>query len=115
MHGERVYGPAVEIPARGGPEWGTATDDLNATVLAWPAGGGAAEHVNHERDVVVVVLHGTAELELDGVCRRIAAGDVAVLDKGRRRRITAGPDGVRYVTVHRKRAGLSIATLSRPR
>jgi quercetin dioxygenase-like cupin family protein len=114
-HGDRVYGPEAAIPERGGPEWGTATDDLNATVLAWPAGGGAAEHVNDERDVVLVVLHGSAELELDGVRRTIVAGDVAVLEKGRRRRVTAGKDGVRYVTVHRKRSGLAIATLTRPR
>jgi quercetin dioxygenase-like cupin family protein len=84
-------------------------------VLAWPAGGGAAEHVNDERDVVLVVLHGSAELELDGVRLTIVAGAVAVLEKGRRRRVTAGKDGVRYVTVHRKRSGLAIATLTRPR
>lgn len=109
-HGERVYGPPSEIPARGGPEWGTATDDLNATVLAWPAGAGPAAHVNSERDVVLVVLHGSAELELDGVVQTVVGGDVAVLPKGSERAVTAGPDGVRYVTVHRKRPGLSIAS-----
>jgi len=110
-HGERVYGPAAAIPARGGPEWGTATDDLNATVLAWPAGAGPAAHVNNERDVVLVVLHGSAQLELDGVVQNVHAGDVAVLVKGSTRAVTAGPEGVRYVTVHRRRPGLSIASL----
>jgi uncharacterized cupin superfamily protein len=104
-HGGRVYG---------GPVWGTATEDLNATILQWgPGAGPQGEHVDQERDVIVVVLAGSLELELDGEPRTIPAGDVAVVEKGRRRRLTAGPDGVRYVTVHRKRPGLSVATLSR--
>jgi mannose-6-phosphate isomerase-like protein (cupin superfamily) len=100
---------------RGGPEWGTATEDLNATLLAWPAGAGPPEHVNETRDVVLVVLEGTAELELDGERRPLRAGDVVVLEKGRRRRVVAGPAGVRYLTVHRRREGLAVASLSRPR
>jgi quercetin dioxygenase-like cupin family protein len=99
----------------GGPVWGTASEDLNATILEWRAGGGPPEHVNAERDVVLVVLAGSATLELDGEPRAVAEGEVVVLEKGRRRRIVAGPDGVRYVTVHRRRGGLTIATLSRPR
>jgi mannose-6-phosphate isomerase-like protein (cupin superfamily) len=79
----------------GGPEWGTATADLNATLLVWPPGAGIAEHVNAERDVVLVVLDGTAEIELDGEVRLVRAGEVVVLEKGSRRRMTAGPAGVR--------------------
>ena len=105
-HGRAVYG---------GPVWGTASEDLNATILEWPAGGGPPEHVNAERDVVLVVLEGTATVELDGEPGTVTAGEVVVLPKGARRRIAAGPEGVRYVTVHRRRGGLSIATLSRPR
>jgi quercetin dioxygenase-like cupin family protein len=70
------------------------------------------EHVNAERDVVVVVVSGSLELELDGERRRVAAGEVAVVEKGHRRRLTAGPEGVRYVTVHRRRPGLTIAPLA---
>lgn len=91
--------------------WGTATEDLNATILEWRAGTGPqGEHVNKERDVVVVVVSGSLELELDGEARMVAAGEVAVVEKGRRRRLRAGPDGVRYVTVHRKRPGLGISS-----
>jgi quercetin dioxygenase-like cupin family protein len=99
----------------GGPEWGVETEDLNATILSWPPGAGPPEHVNESRDVVLVVLEGSAELELDGEVRTVGAGEVAVLEKGHRRRVVAGADGVRYVTVHRRRGGLEIATLSRPR
>jgi quercetin dioxygenase-like cupin family protein len=99
----------------GGPVWGTASEELNATVLEWPPGAGPPEHVNAERDVVLVVVAGSAEIVLDGEARTAAAGEVVVLEKGRRRRITAGDGGVRYVTVHRKRGGLQVASLSRPR
>jgi quercetin dioxygenase-like cupin family protein len=101
-HGRRVYG---------GPVWGTATEDLNATILEWEAGSGPqGEHVNAERDVVVVVVSGSLELVLDGKARTIGPGEVAVVEKGSRRRLTAGPQGVRYVTVHRKRPGLAISS-----
>jgi quercetin dioxygenase-like cupin family protein len=97
----------------GGPIWGTATEDLNATILEWgPGAGPQGEHVNAECDVVVVVVSGSLELELDGERRAVAAGEVAVVEKGRRRRLTAGPEGVRYVTVHRRRPGLTIAPLA---
>jgi quercetin dioxygenase-like cupin family protein len=98
----------------GGPEWGTETEELNATILRWPPGAGPPEHVNEQRDVVLVVLAGDAVVEVDGEERAARAGDVVVLEKGRRRRITAGAEGVRYVTVHRRRGGLKIATLPRP-
>jgi quercetin dioxygenase-like cupin family protein len=101
-------------PGGGGPVWGTASEELNATILAWPPGGGPPEHVNAERDVALVVLAGSLEAEVDGARSTLSAGEVTVLPKGARRRLTAGPQGVRYVTVHRKRAGLTIATLRRP-
>lgn len=92
----------------GGPEWGTATADLNATLLNWPPGGGPPAHVNTERDIVLVVLDGTAAIELDDIHSRVKVGDVVVLEKGLRRRVTAGPRGVRYLTVHRRREGIEI-------
>jgi quercetin dioxygenase-like cupin family protein len=95
--------------------WGTATEDLNATILEWRAGAGPPEHVNAERDVVLAVLTGTLDAEVDGERRTVRAGEVLVLAKGTRRRLVAGGGGVRYVTVHRRRPGLQIDTLSRPR
>lgn len=93
----------------GGAVWGAATNELNATVLEWPAGGGAPEHVNATRDVILVVLDGSAEIVLEGQHSRVGPGKTLVLEQGARRRVTAGPNGVRYVTVHRRREGLAIA------
>jgi quercetin dioxygenase-like cupin family protein len=102
--------PAVDLlrPAGTGPVWGTATEDLNATLLAWPAGGGPDEHVNAERDVLLVVLDGDAVVTLEGEPHSVRAGEALVLEKGRARSVTAGPDGVRYLSVHRRRPPLQI-------
>ena len=55
-------GEAVDLAAGAatGPLWGMASEELNATLLAWPAGHEVPEHVNAERDVLVVVLVGDA-------------------------------------------------------
>jgi quercetin dioxygenase-like cupin family protein len=102
--------PVVDLmgPSGTGPLWGTQTDDLNATLLAWPPGCGPGEHVNTERDVLLVVLAGQAKVTLDGTERLVRAGEALVVVKGRTRSISAGTDGVRYVSIHRRRGPLQI-------
>ena len=70
-----------------------ASDELNATPLSWKAGTGPPEHVNEERDVLVVVLDGSATLSIDGEERELARGESAIVAKGSRRKITAGGGG----------------------
>jgi quercetin dioxygenase-like cupin family protein/hemerythrin len=96
-------------PEGKGPLWGTATEDLNATLLAWPSGAGPSEHVNSERDVLFVVLVGSATVTVDGTARVIDAGQAMVVAKGSVRRVVAGPDGVRYLSVHIRRGPLQIS------
>jgi quercetin dioxygenase-like cupin family protein len=99
-------------PTRGerrrGPLWGTASEDLNATLLAWPPGEGPPEHVNAERDVLVVCLAGSGTIAIDGVEERLEPERALVVPKGSSRRIVAGPHGIRYLTAHVKREGLAI-------
>ena len=92
-----------------GPIWGTASEELNATLLSWRPGAGPQEHINHERDVLVVILAGSATVSTDGDERELAVGEAVIIEKGRRRRISAGRSGVRYLSVHRRRAPLRIA------
>jgi quercetin dioxygenase-like cupin family protein len=94
--------------AAGGPVWGAASADLNATLLEWPAGQGPAEHVNEERDVLYVVLAGSVTLTVDGEARELGAGEARIVDKGARRALVAGSDGVRYLTAHVRRGGLEL-------
>ena len=91
-----------------GPLWGTASEDLNATLLAWPAGEGNPEHVNAERDVLFVVVDGAGTVEVDGAAIAVAAGDAVLVEKGCSRRVLAGEEGIRYLAVHRRREGLQV-------
>ena len=95
----------------GGPVWGAASADLNATLLEWPAGQGPAEHVNEERDVLYVVLFGSVTLRVDGDPRELGVGEATIVEKGSRRALVAGCDGARYLTAHVRRGGLEIKRL----
>jgi mannose-6-phosphate isomerase-like protein (cupin superfamily) len=91
-----------------GPVWGAASEDLNATLLVWPAGEGPTEHVNEERDVLYVVLAGAATLTVDGEAHELRAGEATIVEKRARRALVAGADGVRYLTAHIRRGGLEL-------
>src|SRR3982751_1054418 len=91
-----------------GPVWGAASEDLNATMLVWPAGEGPPEHVNAERDVLYVVVGGGGALTVDGAVQEVHVGDALIVEKGRSRALVAGPEGIRYVTAHVRRGGLQI-------
>jgi quercetin dioxygenase-like cupin family protein len=91
------------------------SEELNATLLEWgPGEGPPAETVNEERDVLVFVHEGSLLLALDGVEREVPAGRAVIVEKGRRRRLVAGDSGVRYLTAHRRRGGLSISSAAPP-
>ena len=92
----------------GGPVWGAESADLNATLLEWPAGEGPSEHVNESLDVLYVVVAGSATLTVDGAPRDLEPGDATIVDKGARRALVAGPEGVRYLTSHKRRGGLQL-------
>ncbi|MGH3000118.1 MAG: cupin domain-containing protein [Gaiellaceae bacterium] len=92
-----------------GPVWGAASEDLNATMLVWPAGEGPGEHVNESRDVLYVVVDGSVELTVDGEKSELRAGEAVIVDKGARRALVAGPDGATYATAHLRRGGLQIS------
>jgi quercetin dioxygenase-like cupin family protein len=87
--------------------WGAASDDLNATMLEWAAGAGPGEHVS-DRDVAYVVVAGSATLTIEGEPHELAAGEALIVEKGRRRVLLAGADGVRYATVHVRRGPLQL-------
>jgi uncharacterized cupin superfamily protein len=104
---------AVDLLARdgNGPLWGMASEDLNATLLAWPAGHEVVEHVNEALDVLVVVLGGHGTATIDGGRHELAAGSAILIPRGARRAITAGDRGLRYLSVHRRRGPLQIQAL----
>ena len=108
--------PVVDLlaPRGRGPLWGTETEDLNATLLVWDEARGSGEHVNNDVDVLLVVLAGSATVVVDGVRRVVGGGGAVVIEKGRPRSVSAGPDGVRYLSIHRRRPPLRIGRARRP-
>ena len=62
MNDERSSADVADLlqPQGSGPLWGIASNDLNATLLVWPAGHEVAEHTNTELDVLLIVLEGGA-------------------------------------------------------
>jgi quercetin dioxygenase-like cupin family protein len=101
---------AIDLAGRSGegPVWGLASDDLNATLLAWPAGHEVAEHTNDELDVLLVVLGGTGTVSVDGRSHPVAEQHALLIPKGSSRWIRAGDAGLRYLSIHRRRGPLQI-------
>jgi quercetin dioxygenase-like cupin family protein len=101
--------PVVDLlgPLGSGPLWGLASSDLNATLLAWPAGHSLVEHTT-ELDVLVIVLGGDGVVTIDRRAHTISAGSALLIEKGRARAIRAGAHGIRYLTVHTRRGPLQL-------
>jgi len=95
-----------DAAGRGGPQWGCATEDLNLTLLSWPAGHDIAAHVNNEVDVVLVVVAGAGEVTVNGRTFSLLPGQVLLIPKGAERAIHSTVEGFSYLSVHRRRRGL---------
>jgi quercetin dioxygenase-like cupin family protein len=89
-----------------GPRWGMQSEELNATLLAWSPGHEIAEHVNSERDVLMVVLEGSVRVSVDDVGHQLAADQLLLIPRGSARAMNAGPHGVRYLSTHLRRGPL---------
>ena len=97
-----------------GPVWGLASSDLNATLLVWPGGHELVEHTNAELDVLLVVLDGDGAAVVDGRGHALEPGRALLIEKGSSRAIRAGANGIRYLSVHRRRGRLQIEGLPEP-
>jgi quercetin dioxygenase-like cupin family protein len=93
---------------------GLASTDLNVNEVRWPAGDGVGRHRNDELDVLLVVIAGDATVSVDGVDHRLSAGQILLVPKGAARAVTAGPEGVRYLTCHRRRGPIGLSAPSPP-
>ena len=64
--------------------------------------------MNDEVDVLIVVWTGDGRLSIDDRIVHLRAGVVVSVSKGARRTITADTSDLVYLSVHRRRDGLSI-------
>ncbi|WP_251050450.1 MULTISPECIES: cupin domain-containing protein [unclassified Streptomyces] len=83
---------------------------LDSNLIRLPPGGVIAEHAEPALDVLLVVIEGAGRLNAEDGPHRLGPHSVAWLPRGSRRSLTAGPDGMTYLTVHTRRPGLGIAS-----
>ncbi|HWL02089.1 MAG TPA: DUF2249 domain-containing protein [Microbacteriaceae bacterium] len=113
----RVLGDTAALPEAIGSDgagsvWqlAPAERDLDANVIELPAGDEIAAHDGPDLDVLVHVLAGAGTLETELGTIELAPGSLVWLPRRARRRFLAGPDGLRYFSVHRRKPALSITT-----
>lgn len=88
------------------------TRHLDANVIAVPPGASIDAHVGPDEDVLWHVVAGGGTLATDDGDLVLAPGAVVWLPRRSQRAVTAGPEGLRYLSVHRRKSGLQIG--SRP-
>jgi quercetin dioxygenase-like cupin family protein len=86
-----------------------AARDLDANVIALPAGGSIEGHVGPDLDVLIHVLEGSGTLGTESESVGLDVGSIVWLPKRSWRRFEAGSQGLRYFSVHHRKPGLSIS------
>lgn len=81
---------------------------LDANVIALPPGERIDAHVGPDEDVLLHVIAGSGALRSDATELVLSAGAIVWLPRRARREITAGADGLRYLSVHRRKPGLQV-------
>ena len=96
-------------PTGTGPLWGMDSAELNATLLVWPPGHEVVEDTPSALDVLIIVLEGGGTARVDDREHALLPGSALMVETGHTRAIRAGPEGVRYLSVHRRRGPLQLA------
>jgi quercetin dioxygenase-like cupin family protein len=99
-----------DSPVPSGARWTLAEPgrQLDANLIHLPAGQRVDTHTEPDLDVVLVVVSGGGTVATPDGEQTIADGNVVWLPRGSTRNITAGNNGLSYLTVHRRRPGLQI-------
>jgi quercetin dioxygenase-like cupin family protein len=81
---------------------------LDANVVHLEPGRHIGTHIEPDLDVILLVLAGHGSLGTERGPQELTAGNLLWLPHGSSRSLTAGTEGLRCLTVHRRRAGLRI-------
>jgi len=92
-------------PEAGGNLWKLDLRErgLDSNIIALPPHGGIGAHTGAEVDVLVHVLAGSGTLTTEQTTVALRPGALLWMPRRSRRAIDAGPDGLRYLTVHQHR------------
>jgi quercetin dioxygenase-like cupin family protein len=94
----------------GGARWTLSEPgrQLDANLIHLPPGRRVDTHTEPDLDVLLVAVAGTGTVGTPDDLQPVAEGNLVWLPHGSTRNITAGADGLSYLTVHRRRSGLQI-------
>ena len=80
--------------------------DLDSNIISLPPNTGIDSHTGPDLDVLLLVLDGTGRITTDLGALELHAGTLVWLPRRSRRQFSAGPEGLRYLTVHQRRQSL---------
>ena len=83
--------------------------DLDSNVITLAPGAAIGAHRGPDLDVLVYVLSGSGHLVTELSTAQLRAGSLAWLPRRSLREVTAGPDGLMYLTVHQRRQALTLS------
>lgn len=101
---------AAPAPNPSGVVWTADHDgDLNVNLVDLEADHRIGDHANHEVDVLVSVVSGAGSVTVEDVEHQVRPGTLVLVPKGTRRSVAAGPDGLAYLSIHRRRGVLGLS------
>ncbi|POX40929.1 cupin domain-containing protein [Streptomyces sp. Ru72] len=97
-------------PESAGAVWKLAESgrQLDANLIRLPARQRVDTHTEPDLDVLLLVVSGDGTLGGPDGPRRLTEGTLLWLPRDSTRSVTAGEDGLSYLTVHRRRPGMQI-------
>ncbi|MFE5191537.1 cupin domain-containing protein [Streptomyces sp. NPDC056628] len=100
----------TDAPASAGVLWRLAEPgrQLDADVVHLPPGRRVGTHVEPDLDVLLLVVAGEGTVTGLGGDQPLATGGLLWLPRGSRRALAAGERGLSYLTVHRRRPGMTV-------
>lgn len=84
---------------------------LDANVVHLQPGSQVQTHTGPDLDVLMLIVGGSGEVVGEASRAAVSDGELLWLPRRSQRSIIAGAQGLSYLTVHRRRPALSIATL----
>ena len=84
--------------------------DLDSNIIGLSPGATIDAHAGPDVDVLIHVLAGSGQLTTELDTLTLCTGSLIWLPRRSRRQFTAGPDGLRYLTVHQRRQALTLTT-----
>lgn len=101
---------ARAVPAPAGALWKLDAPgrQLDANLVHLPPGETVGSHREPDLDVLLLVVAGSGTLGTPDSTEPLAEGALVWLPHGSTRRVGAGADGLSYLTVHRRRPGMSV-------